>query len=42
MTVLQDAINRHTIGVIQDLEYLQIVSHNFSLYTWHNYIFLEY
>jgi hypothetical protein len=32
MTVLQDAINRYTNGVIQDLEYLQIISHYFSLY----------
>jgi hypothetical protein len=33
MTVLQDAINRNTNGVVQDLEYFQIVSHNFSLHT---------
>jgi hypothetical protein len=33
MTVLQDAINRYTNGLIQDLEYLQIISHYFNLYT---------
>jgi hypothetical protein len=33
MTVLHDAINRYTNGVIQNLQYLQIVSHNFSLHT---------
>jgi len=32
MTVLQDAINRYTNGVLQDLKYLQIVSHHFSLH----------
>jgi hypothetical protein len=33
MTVLQDAVNRYTNGVIQDLEYLQSISHYFSLHT---------
>jgi hypothetical protein len=37
MTVLQDAINRYTnrvpLMVIQDLEYLLIISHNFNLHT---------
>jgi hypothetical protein len=33
--MLQDAINRYTNGVIQDLEYLQIVSHHFSLQCLH-------
>jgi len=32
MIVLQDVINIYTNGVIQDLEYLQIVSHYFSLH----------
>jgi hypothetical protein len=30
--MLQDAINRYTNGVIQDLEYLQIVSHHYRLH----------
>jgi hypothetical protein len=42
MTLLQDAINRYTNGVIQDLEYLQIISHYFNLHTRHNYTFLDY
>jgi hypothetical protein len=33
MTVLEDSINKYTNGVMHDLEYLQIVSHNFSLHT---------
>jgi len=33
MTVLQDAMNRYTNREIQDLEYLQIVSHRFSFHT---------
>jgi len=33
MTVLQDAMNRYTNREIQDLEYLQIVSHHFSFHT---------
>jgi hypothetical protein len=33
MTVLKNAINRYTYGVKQNLEYLQIISHNFSLHT---------
>jgi hypothetical protein len=33
MTVLQNAINMYIDGVIQDFEYLQIVSHHFSLHS---------
>jgi len=43
MIVLQNSIKRYTNGAIQDLEYLKIVPHHFSLHTlWHNYIFLDY
>jgi hypothetical protein len=40
MTVLQDAINRYTNGVIQDFEYLQmyhiilVYIHNITIYFW--------